>query len=203
MKDKYQSARAALISEQEQIKQRLDDSEQYGLELAMNDSIGELSLYDQHPADIGSEMFEREKDVALREHDVIRLEEVNYALAKMQEGTYGTCEQCGQAIELLRIEAEPAAVLCIACAHEQSHPLAMHDRPIEEEFLRNGFSRTNMDGRDYTGFDGEDSWQGVARMNARPDPDSVIDDELYEEGNGYVDQMDAISNMQYKEQLPD
>ncbi|PWI57320.1 TraR/DksA C4-type zinc finger protein [Sulfoacidibacillus thermotolerans] len=199
----YANAKVLLMKEKAEIEQRLQNTDQYGLTEAMNESIGELSGYDQHPADIATELFERAKDIALREHDELRLDAVKHALEKFQEGTYGICEHCGQAIEETRILAEPAATLCITCAKETSQPVNVHDRPVEEEYLSPGFGRTNLDDQDYTGFDGEDSWQALARMNSRHDPDSVIDEELYAEGSGYVDPIEQISNMEYKAQLPD
>ncbi len=201
--DALTRARKALAKEREEIQNRLRENHRYGLDDSMNDSVGELSGYDQHPADLGSEMFERAKDVALREHDLLRLEAIEQAMRRWDEGVYGQCADCLGMIESARLEAEPAATLCIRCANRQSQGVQSRDRPIEEEVLSPPFGRTNMDERDYTGFDGEDTWQAVARMNARRDPDSPIDDELYAEGSGYVDPIEQISNQEYKSQLPD
>ena len=60
----------------------------------MNDVTGELSAYDQHPADYGSQMFEREKDIGLFQSLENQLNLVDQALAKIEQGNYGTCEQC-------------------------------------------------------------------------------------------------------------
>lgn len=189
---RFENERATLENERSQIVARLSDTRGYGLAAPMNDSVGELSGYDQHPADLGSEMFEREKDIALREHDRIRLEKVEQALQRMEQGDYGVCEGCDGNIEPLRLSAEPAATYCVSCAQSRQTIPLTSDRPIEEAVLSPPFARTNLDGADQTGFDGEDSWQAVAAM----------DDECDEEETGYVDPMDAISNDQYKRQLP-
>ncbi len=195
--------RQTLIDERNSIQKRLQDNERFGQNLPMNDSVSELSGYDQHPADLGSEMFEREKDLALREHDMLRLEQIENALAQMAQGQYGICERCGQAIEQMRLEAEPAATFCIRCKEELDTPRAVNDRPVEEEALWPPFARTNMDGRDYTGFDGEDSWQAVAMFNNRRTPEPSMDDEAFDEDSGYVEPIEQISNIDYERQLPD
>lgn len=194
--------RRLLEEEALEIRRRLDDTNDYGLDSAMNESVGELSGYDQHPADLGSEMFEREKDISLCEHDERRLQKVESALQRMATGGYGVCEVCGRAIGGLRLAAEPAATCCIACEEKRDANWRTHDRPVEEEVLSVPFARTNLDRVDQTGFDGEDSWQAVAAMNNTRDPESSIDEELYDEGGGYVEPIEAISNEEYKRQLP-
>ncbi len=202
--DRFEQERQALIHERNLLQNKLQDNESYGLDHAMNDAIGELSGYDQHPADIATEMYERSKDISLREHDLVRLEQVETALSHFVNATYGICDRCHQPIERLRLSAEPAALLCIRCEEKKDHKTQPHDRPVEEEVLYPPFARTNLDFADQTGFDGEDTWQAVAAMNNRHgDPESSIDDELYAEGGGYVDELDQISNVQYKAQLPD
>jgi len=194
--------RTTLQEEAAEIARRLREASGYGLDTPMNDAVGELSGYDQHPADLGSEMFERAKDIALREHDELRLEQVEQALSRMETGEYGRCEACGKDIGQARLEAEPAARCCLACEQGRAARWTTNDRPVEEEVLSPPFARTNLDGLDQTGFDGEDSWQAVAAMNNTRDPESSIDDELYYEDGGYVEPIEAISNEEYKRQLP-
>ena len=62
-----------LIAEQQALYEKLNDNEHMGLNESMRDNLNELSTIDNHPADIGSEMFEREKDIALNEHEELRL----------------------------------------------------------------------------------------------------------------------------------
>src|SRR5436309_2480636 len=69
-----------------------------------DDSISELSSNDQHPADIGSETFEREKDLSILEQVEAELADVEYALRRLEDGTYGICEACGQPIDEARLE---------------------------------------------------------------------------------------------------
>jgi len=78
-----------------------------------DDSISELSSNDQHPADIGSETFEREKDLSILEQVEAELADVEHALRRLEDGTYGICEACGQPIDEARLEALPAARFCL------------------------------------------------------------------------------------------
>ena len=78
-----------------------------------SDSTGELSSYDQHQADMGTETFEREKDLSILEQVEAELAAVEHALRRLDDGTYGTCEVCGTPIPDERLEAMPAARLCL------------------------------------------------------------------------------------------
>ena len=77
------------------------------------DSVGEISSYDQHQADMGTETFEREKDLSILEQVEAELADVEHALRRLDEGTYGTCEVCGKTIPDERLEALPATRLCL------------------------------------------------------------------------------------------
>lgn len=73
----------------------------------MTDVVG------QHPADEGSELFEREKNMTLQRNAEASLQQVNDALKKFENGTYGLCEECGKPIGEKRLRALPEATLCI------------------------------------------------------------------------------------------
>lgn len=105
-------ARALLTEERsrlEGLRNRIDDTG----DAAQEDSLSELSTVDQHPADVGSETFERTKDLSVQEDVEGRLEDVKRALEKLDSGTYGVCEVCGEAIPDERLEAVPAARFCV------------------------------------------------------------------------------------------
>ena len=79
-----------------------------------SESLSELSSYDQHQADTGTETFEREKDLSILEQVEAELADVEHALRRLDEGSYGTCEIDGKPIPEDRLEAMPAARLCLA-----------------------------------------------------------------------------------------
>ncbi len=72
--------------------------------------------YDQNFADSSQVTAERGEAEALAKSLQETLSEVEHALAKFEENTYGTCESCGQPIAPARLEAKPAARFCIDCA---------------------------------------------------------------------------------------
>src|SRR5207244_5301830 len=83
------------------------------------DQVADLSDYDpNHPGDRGSETFQRTKDMALRANLDAQLNMIQGALARIDAGTYGTCERCGKPIPVARLDAVPYATLCI---EDQEH----------------------------------------------------------------------------------
>lgn len=68
---------------------------------------------DQHPADMGTETFELEKDLSIQSHLEASLADVEWAMKRLEDGTYGTCETCRRKIPKARLEAMPATRYCI------------------------------------------------------------------------------------------
>lgn len=71
---------------------------------------------DEHDPEGATIAFERSQLGALQRQTERHLLEVNAALERLKEGTYGTCEACGVTIDAGRLEARPAARLCMSCA---------------------------------------------------------------------------------------
>ena len=67
-----------------------------------------------------TESLELEKRLALEKRIREQLAEVEHALQKFQEGTYGLCDSCGQPIDPVRLEALPQASLCLNCKAHQT-----------------------------------------------------------------------------------
>lgn len=78
-----------------------------------SDSVGELSNYDQHPADVGTEVFEQEKNASILEQVDAQLGDIDAAFERIERGGYGICEACGNPIETARIEERPYARFCL------------------------------------------------------------------------------------------
>ncbi|WP_369751060.1 TraR/DksA C4-type zinc finger protein [Paenisporosarcina sp. TG20] len=134
---------------------------------SLRDSTGELSTFDNHPADLGTELYEREKDMAIGVHEAAELEKVNEALEAMKKGAYGICDECGEDIPYERLEALPYTTRCI----EHSDKEVPIDRPVEEEILEpandNSFAGRHK-GDDVRGY--EDSFQEVAQYGTSETP---------------------------------
>ncbi|WCN38890.1 TraR/DksA C4-type zinc finger protein [Aneurinibacillus uraniidurans] len=196
--------RERLTRQLHDLKTRLVDNDHYGTgRAAMQESIGELSNYDNHPADTGSEMFEREKDIALTERTEQDMYDTEQALTAIQNGTYGTCEVCGAEIPRERLEAIPQALCCVQHAEQN----VRNHRPIEEVVLGPPFGAFDYDRWDATMYDAEDALQEVTRYGTSDSPadhpsrDGLSYNDMYleaEEPVGYVEEVEglAISDME-------
>lgn len=85
-----------------------------GLTAAPTDSGG--ISFGKRVGDGTSIAVERLTQVAAHEQLLLQLEEVDRALAKLDQGSYGVCDRCGGEIPAGRLEVHPTAVLCVACA---------------------------------------------------------------------------------------
>jgi DnaK suppressor protein len=88
---------------------------------SLEDETGELvsSSADQHLADTATETVDREIDYTLEASDGRLLAEIDAALGRIENGTYGTCVNCGAQIPPERLEAMPWATLCIECKRKE------------------------------------------------------------------------------------
>lgn len=73
------------------------------------------SGYGNHIADDGTETFEQAKGVSLQQNEASLLWQVEHALQKFEQGTYGICEACGAPIDRARLKAIPYALYCLKC----------------------------------------------------------------------------------------
>lgn len=105
------------------------------LMLPITESINELSMYDQHPGEIGSEVYEREKDSGLLELLELELEKVEDALNRYQNGQHGICDSCGSPIEKARLDRLVNTTLCTNCAKLRQDRFK---RPGEEDITTAG-----------------------------------------------------------------
>ena len=79
------------------------------------DASGDLSGYSFHMADMATDNFDREFTLGLASNEQQTLNMIDDALRKIDEGTYGDCEECAKVISQKRLVAMPHARLCIKC----------------------------------------------------------------------------------------
>jgi RNA polymerase-binding protein DksA len=89
------------------------------LKKSRSEANGDLSSMPIHMADIGSDNFEQEFTLSLMETDGGTLTSIEASLERIEEGTYGLCEECGVKIPKSRLNAIPYATLCVRCAEQQ------------------------------------------------------------------------------------
>ena len=100
-------------------------------------SAGELSNYDNHPADMGSELYETQHSMGLQVNEEYNIKEIDEALRRIEKGSYGICEFCGEIIDEQRLDIIPYARLCAECEKNKTlgADYLKHSRPIEEKVL--------------------------------------------------------------------
>jgi DnaK suppressor protein len=88
---------------------------------SLEDGSGELvsGSADQHMADTATDTVDREIDYTLEASDGRLLAAIDSALTRIEDGTYGTCVNCGAQIASERLEAMPWATLCIDCKRKE------------------------------------------------------------------------------------
>jgi len=174
---------------------------------SMREYTEELSAYDNHPADLGTEMFMMEMQATLENQEKYRANQIDRALETIDDGTYGSCQICGDNVPEERLEIMPEANICMNCAEKKIEAYKLsNDRPVEEEVMSPTFRNSYKDSDDYTGFDGEDAYQAVAQFNKiENDPSFATGDQLgvFDDYTiGSVQEIENISEEYYKSQLP-
>jgi len=82
----------------------------------LGDAVGDAG---EDQADVGAKTFEREHELALTHNARELLAQNERAIARIDAGTYGTCESCGEAIGKARLQAFPRATLCVSCKQRE------------------------------------------------------------------------------------
>ena len=89
------------------------------LKKSRSEANGDLSSMPIHMADIGSDNFEQEFTLSLMENEGAALQKIESSLERIEEGTYGKCEECGAKIPKSRLNAIPYVTHCVKCALQQ------------------------------------------------------------------------------------
>ncbi|MCQ6266936.1 TraR/DksA C4-type zinc finger protein [Fictibacillus sp. WQ 8-8] len=118
------------LEEQQELREK-DES--------LQESTGEISSYDNHFGDMGSELYDREMAMALDENQEETLEDINEALQRIEEGTYGKCVDTGEEIPYERLKALPFAKRTIQAQEKADEDGKTDDYEIgEPSFIRKG-----------------------------------------------------------------
>lgn len=136
-KTELKTLQERLLAEKESIHNHFDINRESSEEepTSLRESTGELSSVDNHPADIGTETFERARDLAVDEHQSNELDQINHALDQIEAGSYGKCEICEKPIPFERLEAIPFTTFCIDHAGEVQEGKLNEKRPVEEQVM--------------------------------------------------------------------
>ncbi len=121
-----------LINEKVRLEKSVNSNLAIRPAMEPGEPAAELSLYDNHPADMGTEMFDRLKDQAIEDHTETEIDFKKEALDAIENGNYGKCKVCGKDIANERLKVLPYTLYCVD--HTMRKNLS-HDRPVEEEVL--------------------------------------------------------------------
>lgn len=188
--DPYRELRKQLMRRKEELEEQFDFNNEFGMEIpfASSTSSGELSQYDNHPAESGTALYDREKDFILRKMAHEELADIYAALGKFKDGTYGIDEKTGEKIPLERLQALPTAR---TTKENSPNQFINHDRPIEESVTLNMAKEYSTNSKE-TEYNEQNAWDIVSFFNETSmtyDGSSLIDNE---DGMGYVELVEAI-----------
>jgi DnaK suppressor protein len=107
--------RDQLAVEAAELREEIDRAES-DIALRLGDAVGDAG---DDQADVGAKAFEREHELALTHNARELLAQTERALDRIQAGTYGTCESCGEPIGKARLQAFPRATLCVTCKQRE------------------------------------------------------------------------------------
>lgn len=158
----------------------------------------ELSFYDNHTGDLGEELFDKEKSMAIKENEYDMINKIDDALKSIDKGTYGVCKECNAEISRERLDVIPYAAYCVPCQNKISSIQIAKSEKENDLLIDKAFSYGFNDKKYSAGYDGEDILQATDSINWIDGVEEYDDDD-----SGYVEPIESISNEQYRKQLPD
>ena len=126
-----------LQEEKRQVQASLDRISKQNKE-SMENYHNDSSRYDNHPADIGTEVYMMEQDKGKENHLKNILWEIDESLENLRKGKYGLCKTCDQPIDKERLELIPYLKTCVECSKELDGDISFRDtseRKIADDFL--------------------------------------------------------------------
>ncbi len=184
-KSKLQHFKEILIDEKKKVLKTLNNltnMEEYG---SMDNYYNELSKYDNHPADIGTEVFMKEQDEGFKNNLKIQLQEIEESLKDIKSGEYGVCKYCNKEINESRLEAIPYVKTCLECSEEIASSTNMFES-IDDDYLT-AYSQN----KEELIYDREDAYQDLAQYEMVPgDPSFSTGDYI-----GIVDEQNESAEL--------
>lgn len=119
MKEEFAQFKKLLLSLREKLVGKVDSMQGEALKRSRQDASGDLSNVPIHMADVGTDNYERDLMIELIQSGEESVRNIDTALEKIEDGTFGICESCGKKINKERLKAVPYATLCIDCKREE------------------------------------------------------------------------------------
>lgn len=180
-----------LIEEEEKLSKAKDNIME-GRQDLVNKYYSELSGYDNHPGDIGTEVFMKEQDEGFRINIENKLKDINVSLGMIEDGSYGICNNCRQNINEERLDLIPYAKTCQECMGEEVKIDFRQLESIEDKYAK---SNSNNPASNVI-YDREDAYQDVGGYNIVPgDPSMSTGDNIGLSDDEETDGVDRIENI--------
>lgn len=103
------------LKRKEEIIDQINHISEDTLKKSQKDAAGDISGYTYHMADIATDTYDREFSIGLASNERKLIYEIDDAVKKIEDGTYGICEECKNLISKTRLKAIPYARLCLKC----------------------------------------------------------------------------------------
>ncbi len=111
--------RQLILRKKEEIVEDINHISEDTLKKSQKEASGDISGYTYHMADVATDTYDREFSLGLASNDRKVLYELDDALKRIEEGSFGFCEECNQAIAKSRLKAVPSARLCVKCQEKR------------------------------------------------------------------------------------
>ncbi|GAY76505.1 DnaK suppressor protein [Sporolactobacillus inulinus] len=159
----YRRIRKRLMKRKSELEHKLRSDQETAAELGSVSDIasGELSQYDNHPAESATQLYDREKDLAFHKMERNELEEINHALKKIEKGTYGYDEKTGEKIPRARLNALPTARTTVSLSDRTHHNRV---RPVEESVIAD-LEKRDVNDFQSNSFNEENAFDLVSQFN--------------------------------------
>lgn len=108
-----------ILKRKEEVLERIKHISEDTLRKSQKDASGDISGYTYHMADVATDTYDREFSLGLASCERDLLYELEDASKKIDEGTFGICEECKTLISKTRLKAVPHARLCIKCQEKK------------------------------------------------------------------------------------
>ncbi|MBU3959004.1 MAG: TraR/DksA family transcriptional regulator [Candidatus Omnitrophica bacterium] len=108
-----------ILKRKDEILEEIRHISEDTLKKSQKDAAGDISGYSYHMADVATDTYDREFSLGLASNGQKSLYELDDALKKIEEGTFGICEECKLIISKTRLKAVPYARFCLKCQEKK------------------------------------------------------------------------------------
>lgn len=108
-----------ILKRKEEVVEGIKHISEDTLKKSQRDASGDISGYTYHMADVATDTYDREFSLGIASNDRKVLYELDDAIKKTEDGTFGICEDCKSMITKTRLKAVPSARLCVKCQEKK------------------------------------------------------------------------------------